>query len=184
MQRSSSCPKSSLLGSRVGPTGLRQLDRVLRKARIARRYEVNRVYSYETLVRNALAKTELRLRAVPLCDPVVGQQCPSQLGCRDHGRLVPRTLPRMARRDCPPGALPIPPIAGSCSSTHGTNGPKGTTSSLASAGVAPTWKRPGRPSWPARDRSVDACWSRGSPQTASLGQPGRTGTECFWLDAD
>ena len=39
----------SLRGSRVGPTGLRQLDRVLRKARIARRYEVNRVYSYETL---------------------------------------------------------------------------------------------------------------------------------------
>ncbi len=36
----------------------------------------------------------------------------------------------------------IPPIAGSSSSTHGTNGPKGTTSSLASAGVAPTWQRP------------------------------------------
>ena len=46
----------SLRGSRVGPTGLRQLDRVLRKARIARRYEVNRVYSYETFMRNALAR--------------------------------------------------------------------------------------------------------------------------------
>ena len=48
-------PELSLRGSRVGPTGLRQLDRVLRKARIARRYEVNRVYWYETFVRNALA---------------------------------------------------------------------------------------------------------------------------------
>src|SRR5208337_689140 len=58
---------------------------------------------------------------------------------------------------------PIPLIAGSYSSTRGTNGPKGITSSLASAGAAHTWKRPGRPSWRARDRSVDACCSRGSP---------------------
>ncbi len=49
-------PEVSLLGSRVGPTGLRQLDRVLRKSRIARKHRINRVYSYETLVRNALAR--------------------------------------------------------------------------------------------------------------------------------
>ena len=101
-------PEVSLLGSRVGPTGLRQLDRVLRKARIARRHEINRVYSYETLAAQCACQTELRLRTVPLRDPVVGQQCPSQLGCRDHGRLVPRTLPRMARRDCPPGVRQSP----------------------------------------------------------------------------
>jgi len=46
----------SLLGSRIGPTGLRPLDLVLRKSRIARKHQINRVYSYETLVRNALAK--------------------------------------------------------------------------------------------------------------------------------
>jgi len=49
-------PEQALTGHRVGPTGYRQLDRVLRKGRIARGYEVNHVHSYETLVRRALAK--------------------------------------------------------------------------------------------------------------------------------
>jgi lipopolysaccharide biosynthesis protein len=52
-------PGSAFKGHRVGPTGYRQLDRVLRKARIAGGYKVNSVHSYETLARRALAK--------PLC---------------------------------------------------------------------------------------------------------------------
>ena len=52
-------PDPAFMGHRVGPTGYRQLDRVLRKARIAGGYKVNSVHSYETLARRALAK--------PLC---------------------------------------------------------------------------------------------------------------------
>ena len=50
-------PEFGTVGFTVGPTGLRQLDRVLRKARIAARgYRVNNVFSYQTLARQALAK--------------------------------------------------------------------------------------------------------------------------------
>ncbi len=83
-------PEFGTVGFTVGPTGLRQLDRVLRKARIAAPgLSGQQRFLLPDACPPGLGQGPPELRALPLCDPLVGQQCPPRRRCHDHGRLDP-----------------------------------------------------------------------------------------------
>ena len=164
-------PDPAFMGHRIGPTGYRQLDRVLRKGRIAWGYEVNNVHAYETLARRALAKPQCGYEQFRCVTPSWDNSARRASGATIMVGSSPKLYREWLEGIVPPDALQAPGSPDRVHQRLERMGRREPPRALPAPGVAHIWKRPGKPSWPVRDRSVDACWSRGSPQTASLGQP-------------